>query len=156
VFGDRPDQPPVSQTLVENAIVLDEIAAAVRAQYPLVSGSCGEPSDRQKLKTLCKVIVGLGFKGNVANYYEANNSMLSEVLRRKLGIPITLAVVVIAVGRRIGLTLAPVNFPRHFLLKHVGNGSRGGGGAEETFIDAFEGILKSRAEIAAMCVSTEV
>jgi regulator of sirC expression with transglutaminase-like and TPR domain len=61
----------------------------------------------------------LGFTGNAVDYYDPRNSYLNEVIDRKLGIPITLAVLYIEVGRRIGLSLHGVSFPAHFLVKCV-------------------------------------
>ena len=61
----------------------------------------------------------LGFSGNTADYYDPRNSYLNEVLDRRLGIPITLSVLCIEVGRRIGLALHGVSFPGHFLVKCV-------------------------------------
>ena len=58
-----------------------------------------------------------GFTGNSADYYDARNSFLNEVLDRKRGIPITLAIVYIEIGRRIGLPLQGISFPGHFLVK---------------------------------------
>ena len=59
----------------------------------------------------------LGFQGNALDFYDPRNSFLNEVLDRKLGIPITLALVYVEVGRRIGLALHGVSFPGHFLVK---------------------------------------
>ena len=59
----------------------------------------------------------LGFRANAREYYDPRNSFLNEVLDRKLGIPITLAVIYIEVGRHIGLALHGVSFPGHFLVK---------------------------------------
>lgn len=59
----------------------------------------------------------LGFRGNADDYYDARNSYLNDVIERRLGIPITLSVVYIAVGRRLGLRLEGVSFPSHFLVK---------------------------------------
>ena len=61
----------------------------------------------------------LGFSGNTADYYDPRNSYLNEVLDRRLGIPITLSVLCIEIGRRIGLALHGVSFPGHFLVKCV-------------------------------------
>jgi regulator of sirC expression with transglutaminase-like and TPR domain len=58
------------------------------------------------------------FRGNVADYYDPRNSFFNEVLDRKLGIPITLALLYEEVARRIGLPLFGVGMPGHFLLKH--------------------------------------
>lgn len=59
----------------------------------------------------------LGFAGNGEDYYDPRNSYLNEVIDRKLGIPITLSVLYIEVGWRLGLPLSGVSFPGHFLVK---------------------------------------
>jgi regulator of sirC expression with transglutaminase-like and TPR domain len=59
----------------------------------------------------------LGFSGNAQDYYDPRNSYLNEVIERRLGIPITLAVLYVEIGRRIGLPLHGVSFPSHFLVK---------------------------------------
>lgn len=59
----------------------------------------------------------LGFHGNAGDYYDPRNSYLNDVLDRRLGIPITLALMQIEVGRRIGLAMQGVSFPGHFLVK---------------------------------------
>lgn len=59
----------------------------------------------------------LGFGANADDYYDPRNSFLNEVLDRRVGIPITLGVLYIEVGRRVGLGLHGVSFPGHFLVK---------------------------------------
>ena len=59
-----------------------------------------------------------GFAGNDEDYYDPRNSYLSQVLDRRVGIPITLAVLIMEVGARTGITLQGVGFPGHFLLSH--------------------------------------
>jgi regulator of sirC expression with transglutaminase-like and TPR domain len=59
----------------------------------------------------------LGFSGNANDFYDPRNSYLNDVIDRRLGIPITLAVLYIEIGRRIGLPLHGVSFPSHFLVK---------------------------------------
>jgi len=61
-----------------------------------------------------------GFRGNTAAYYDPRNSYLNEVLDRRLGIPITLSVVYVAVGRQAGLPLVGVGLPAHFLVAYEG------------------------------------
>ena len=61
----------------------------------------------------------LSFRGNSENYFDARNSFLNEVLERRTGIPITLAVIYLEVARRLGLQLFGVGMPGHFLVKHV-------------------------------------
>lgn len=58
-----------------------------------------------------------GFAGNTTDYYDPRNSFLNEVLDRRLGIPITLSIVYMEVGRRLGLPIEGVSFPGHFLVK---------------------------------------
>ncbi len=58
-----------------------------------------------------------GFHGANADYYDPRNSFLNEVLDRKTGIPITLAVVYIEVARRVGVRALGVGFPGHFLVR---------------------------------------
>jgi len=59
----------------------------------------------------------LGYWGNTEAYYDPRNSYLNEVIDRKTGIPISLAVIYLEVGRRIGLPLEGVSFPGHFLVR---------------------------------------
>jgi regulator of sirC expression with transglutaminase-like and TPR domain len=65
----------------------------------------------------------LGYAGNHAEYYDPRNSYLNEVFERRLGNPISLAVVQMEVTRRLGLPLDGVSFPGHFLVRlPVGDG----------------------------------
>jgi regulator of sirC expression with transglutaminase-like and TPR domain len=59
----------------------------------------------------------LGFSGNTDDYYDPRNSYLNEVLDRRTGIPITLAVLYMEIGRRIELPFEGVSFPGHFLVR---------------------------------------
>jgi regulator of sirC expression with transglutaminase-like and TPR domain len=59
----------------------------------------------------------MNFRGNREDYYDPRNSFLNDVLERRLGIPITLSVLYMEVGRRVGLPLVGVGMPGHFLLK---------------------------------------
>ena len=58
-----------------------------------------------------------GFRGNEDDYYDPKNSFLNHVLDRRTGIPITLSVVYMEVGRRLGISLLGVGLPGHFLVK---------------------------------------
>ena len=85
-----------------------------------------------------------GFRGNHQDYYDPKNSFLNEVLDRKTGIPITLSVLYMEVAQRIGLAVAGVGFPGHFLVKHAAGGV-------EIVIDPFQGgEIRSRDDLAAM------
>ena len=59
----------------------------------------------------------LGYWGNTEDYYDPRNSYLNDVIDRKTGIPITLSILYMEVGRRIGLPLEGVSFPGHFLVR---------------------------------------
>ncbi|HZF99130.1 MAG TPA: SirB1 family protein [Pseudoxanthomonas sp.] len=59
----------------------------------------------------------LGYTGNHDEYYDPRNSYLNEVFERRLGNPITLAMVQIEVARRLGVPLDGVSFPGHFLVR---------------------------------------
>lgn len=61
------------------------------------------------------------FRGNETDYYDPRNSDLTAVVERRLGIPLTLGIVMVAIGRRAGLTVRGVGFPGHFLVR-VGEG----------------------------------
>ena len=77
-----------------------------------------------------RLFVEEGFAGNTERYYDPRNSLLDRVLHRRLGIPITLSVVAIEVGRRAGVPLEGVGMPGHFLLRTPGT---------QDYLDAFEG-----------------
>jgi len=78
------------------------------------------------------------FSGNHEDYYDVRNSFLNDVLERRTGIPITLALIYVEVGRRLGLPMFGVGFPGHFLVKLAGR--------EEIIIDPFFGrVLDERA-----------
>ena len=72
------------------------------------------------------------FLGNTVDYYSPRNSFLHDVLDRRLGIPITLALVYMEVARRVRFQLFGVGMPGHFLLKHYDVDGRA------ILIDAFE------------------
>ena len=61
-----------------------------------------------------------GLRGNVHDYGDPRNSYLHQVLRRGTGIPITLSVVAIEVGRRVGLPIRGIGLPAHFVIECEG------------------------------------
>jgi regulator of sirC expression with transglutaminase-like and TPR domain len=90
-----------------------------------------------------------GFRGNADAYYDPRNSFLNEVLRRKTGIPITLSVLYLEVGRRLGLDLYGVGFPGHFLVGRLGADG-------PSFIDPFNsGARLARDECARLLPTSE-
>ncbi len=61
----------------------------------------------------------LGFRGNTGAYYDWRNSCLDRVIETRVGIPISLSVLMIEVGRRIGVPLVGVGMPAHFLVREA-------------------------------------
>ena len=91
---------------------LDAMAATVRGR--LAADALAE----QKVAALNWHLFGeLRFCGNADAYYDPRNSYLNEVLERRTGIPITLSIVYLEVGRRLGLQVQGVSFPGHFLVR---------------------------------------
>lgn len=81
----------------------------------------GETAPVVVLEELCRVLFEEErFEGNAEAYQDPRNSFLNDVLDRRLGIPITLGIVTLEVGWRVGLPLTGVNFPGHFLVRYEG------------------------------------
>lgn len=95
---------------------LEEMGQTARAHIEVGIG--GDPPRRARVRAVAEFLFGqLGFVGNREQYDDPRNSLLNDVLSRRTGIPITLAVVFMEVARRAGLDLEGVNFPGHFLLR---------------------------------------
>ncbi|HEY1741485.1 MAG TPA: transglutaminase-like domain-containing protein, partial [Acidimicrobiia bacterium] len=63
-----------------------------------------------------------GLRGNVHDYGDPENSFLDAVVERRVGIPISLAVVVVEVARRLGVRVDPIGMPGHFLVRDAASG----------------------------------
>lgn len=86
----------------------------------------------------------LGFSGNREHYDDPRNSFLNEVFDRRIGIPISLAIIYLEVGRRAGVRLEGVNFPGHFLVRAP---AEPGGADDDLIIDPFHsGALLSEVD----------
>jgi regulator of sirC expression with transglutaminase-like and TPR domain len=70
------------------------------------------------------LFVELGFRPNRENYYQPQNSYMSDVVERRLGIPISLSLLYLGIGVRLGVEMAGIGFPGHFLLR-IGDEKRG-------------------------------
>lgn len=104
---------------------LDRMADAVSEQLP----TDGDP--KRSIQALNHYLFHeLGFTGNRENYYDPRNSYLNDVLDRKLGLPITVSIVYLAIGIRLGLPLFGVGLPGHFIVKWER-------GADRILIDPF-------------------
>jgi regulator of sirC expression with transglutaminase-like and TPR domain len=93
------------------------------------------------------------FRGNADEYYDPRNSCLNDVLDRKLGIPITLSVLTMEVGRRVGLDIAGVGLPGHFIVSATVAG-------RSVLLDPFHGGTEltplSAADVASRAVGRPV
>ncbi len=90
---------------------LDLLAAQVARR--LAPGRRGRPVAEALVTTL---YTDLGYRGNQGHYYDPLNSFLHRVLERRTGLPITLGIVYLAVGRRLGLELVAMGLPGHFMV----------------------------------------
>jgi regulator of sirC expression with transglutaminase-like and TPR domain len=92
---------------------LDGLADLIRPRL------AGLRSPEDVVQTVGAVLHGeLGFAGNPDAYYDPRNSYLNEVLDRRLGIPISLSVLYLEIGRRLGLPFEGIGMPGHFLVRY--------------------------------------
>lgn len=160
------EEPPGEQKLEKGAVILsqwfqprevvseievtkqlDQIADRVKQHLPehlKAKYNKGTPTlspelERLVLETMNHILYKeMGFRGNKDRYYDENNSFIEKVLERKMGIPISLAILYSAVARRLGVTCDCINFPTHFLLKWREH-PMATLDKQYTFIDAFDG-----------------
>jgi regulator of sirC expression with transglutaminase-like and TPR domain len=106
---------------------LDEFAEEVR-------GELGTELDPYLIVGILNRVLfkQLGFHGNTDEYFDPTNSLLDQVIDRRVGIPITLSIVYLEVARRLALPVVGVSFPGHFLVSYQG-------ADERLFIDCFRG-----------------
>ncbi|MEO7330862.1 MAG: transglutaminase-like domain-containing protein [Minicystis sp.] len=128
--------------------LLDGLGEGARAAIARAEAEAGrtlrvEESIARRVEALARFLHDeAGFHGNDEDYYDPKNSFLDEVLARRTGIPISLAVVLIEVGRRAGVTLEGVSFPGHFLVRAVTP-------AGLLLVDPFSGKILDRGELRA-------
>lgn len=102
-------------------------AFAERAKSRVQAGG----SAQERLEWLNDVLFGeLRFRGNEESHLDAHNSYLNDVIDRRLGIPISLSIVYLEVGQRLGMPLYGVGLPGHFVVKWKDE-------REEVFVDPF-------------------
>ncbi len=76
-------------------------------------------SARERLQALTTFMAeDLGFRGNAEEYYDPRNSLLSDVITTRLGIPISLAMLYVIIGRRAGMQIDGINLPGHFIARY--------------------------------------
>jgi regulator of sirC expression with transglutaminase-like and TPR domain len=109
---------------------LDEMAEAVRPRVE----ACSSLPDRAEVLS-DYLFYQMNFRGNHDNYYDPRNSYFNCVLDQKIGIPITLSVLYIALARRVGLTAYGIGLPGHFIVGVYAEGS-------EILVDPFNAGLR--------------
>lgn len=124
---------------------LDDMAADIR----VLAGGRAAPLDIfMKLRSY--LFSDLGFIGNREDYYNPNNSYLNKVIDYRKGIPITLSVLMLVLGNRLGVKLHGIGMPMHFLVQYD-DGSR------MFFVDAFNsGIIITRDQCRLMLSSSGI
>src|SRR2546427_86289 len=91
---------------------LDGIAVAIKKRI------AGDAFAEQRVLALNYYLFNeMRFSGNLVDYCDPRNSYLNEVIERRTGIPITLSILYLEVGKSLGLNLKGVSFPGHFLVK---------------------------------------
>ena len=91
---------------------IERMAIRLRGRLPQTGGA------EERVVALNQFLYGdLGYWGNTEDYDDPRNSYLNEVIERKTGIPITMSILYMELGRRIGLPLEGVSFPGHFLVR---------------------------------------
>ena len=116
---------------------LDRMGDAARRRIERQVDETGDGSTLSCIKGLNAYLFDdQRFVGNRDRYEDPRNSCLNEVLDRRTGIPITLSVVYLEIGRRAGLRIDGVNFPGHFLVRVPEDTGRGG---SRLIIDPFHG-----------------
>lgn len=125
---------------------IDSIASLIRNKMS------NNDNHLQTLNAMNKVLYNeLNFSNNANDYYDINNSFIDQVLKRKLGIPISLGVLYITVAKRLGLDIEGVNFPGHFLCRFITQES---GKNTTLYIDAFnKGLVMDQQQCIAKFIS---
>jgi regulator of sirC expression with transglutaminase-like and TPR domain len=128
----EPEHPSLDiQGYLRKLNVMGELARIKLKTLP----GCG-PAPADRIVPVLRLLYGeLGFHGNVADYYDPQNSFLNHVIDRRTGNPLSLAVVLLAVCRRAGVAAQGISFPGHFLVR-VAKAS-----GEMATIDPFDGQL---------------
>jgi regulator of sirC expression with transglutaminase-like and TPR domain len=120
---------------------LDVLAEFVQRQLSGAGSEGDEGQGELSPADFMRVVThDLDFHGNQEEYYDPRNSLLPDVLERRMGLPIMLCVVCIALGRRLGVRIEGLGFPSHFLAVFRT-------GAGDTVLDPFLGLTLDPSEV---------
>lgn len=104
-----------------------QIAADVESILP------ENPTDGDKITALNKHLFQiLKFRGDEDEYYDPRNSYINDVLRRRVGMPISLCILYLDIAGRLDLSMVGVGLPGHFIVRYVGGGAVG-----EIYVDPY-------------------
>ncbi len=110
------------------SVCLAELDRLATTLLPRLNGDLSNDAN-----ALCELLfVEEGFRGDAERYYDPENSYLNRVIDRRLGLPITLSILAVAVGRRAGLNVEGVGLPGHFVARLIS-------GREVVLFDPFHG-----------------
>lgn len=116
---------------LDERVYVDQVAGMVeeiRGEFPK------DATERQKLAVLNRYLFeSNGFHGSRTNYYHRANSYLNQVLDDREGLPITLSVLYMELGRRLGLRIEGIGLPGHFVVRQVANNG------DKQLVDVFDG-----------------
>ncbi|HKO00578.1 MAG TPA: transglutaminase-like domain-containing protein [Thermoanaerobaculia bacterium] len=116
---------------------LDHLVARVKRR-----ASAGEPPIFLLGHVHAEVFDVDGYRGNSENYYDPRNAYLSDVIDRKIGLPISLSVIFLHVASAVGLDAFGVGLPGHFIVKVQFE-------LNEVYVDPFQaGTTLTQPEIA--------
>jgi regulator of sirC expression with transglutaminase-like and TPR domain len=140
----------------EAAVPLDELALLVAAHVEPdldvgrwlralddIAATCADRS----FSGVVRHVAAEGFTGNRDDYYDPRNSYLHHVIERRTGIPITLSVITIELGRRLDVPVVGVGMPGHFLVRDALD--------DDSFADPFEGRVLDRADCRQLFSATQ-
>ncbi|MFM0324100.1 SirB1 family protein [Caballeronia glebae] len=117
---------------------IDELVVRARRRIP------DDADAKHKVDALNRYFFReLGFSSNLNDYYDPDNSHLHVVLRRRRGIPISLAVIYLEMAEQLGLPVRGVSFPGHFLLRVATPG-------QDLMLDPTTGQTLSEAQMVEM------
>lgn len=124
----------LASAVFDSGVEPDRYAAKLDALASRAAAAAGRSSDPYtRMHGVLRTLFGEGgFRGNQGAYYEPGNSLLSKVLDRRIGIPITLSIVLMETARRVGLTLVGIGLPGHFVVRFPDATSR-------LYMDPYQG-----------------
>ena len=135
----------VSWLEYEDLDIQDELDSFNQLHSVLVSRLKKDSPILEKLNEISEYLFfELGFSGDVDNYYDPKNSFINEVLNRRKGIPITLAILYMELASRLGIIVEGIGMPGHFLVGAYDE-------SEKYYVDVFnKGIVVNKEECIAM------